>query len=230
MKIKSREIKFKAGIFDLDGTILDSMPVWLNLGADYLKSRNIEPPQNLREILKPMSLAQAAEYFRKKFGITETDSEIIDQVNKMLEHAYFNTVKEKPGIIKFLENLRAAGVKMCIATATDKYLVEAALKRLKLTDYFDFIITSKCVGAGKDSPVIYFEALKKLGAKIHEAIVFEDALHAIETAKKAGFIVAGVYDLSAQEDLEEIKNLCDYFIEDFNQLTLDDLGVYGNSY
>ena len=222
MKNKSHIINFKAGIFDLDGTILNSMPVWDNLGADYLKSYNIEPPMNLREILKPMSLAQAAEYFRKEFGITETSSEIVNQANKMLEYAYFNTIEEKPGVYGFLENLKASDIKMCIATATDKYLVEAALKRLNLIGYFDFIITCKCVGAGKDSPVIYLEALKKLGTDIYETIIFEDSLHAIKTAKNAGFIVAGVYDPSAQEDLEEIKKICDYFIEDFNLLSIDD--------
>ncbi len=222
IKNKSSITKLKAGIFDLDGTILNSMPVWVNLGADYLKSRNIVPPQNLRDILKPLSLAQAAEYFQREFGITDTISEIITQINTMLEHAYFYAVEEKPGVVNFLEDLKASDVKMCIATATDKCLVEAALKRLNIIDYFDFIITCQCVGAGKDRPDIYLEALKKLGTKIHETIIFEDALYAVETAKKAGFIVAGVYDPSAQTDMEKIKELCDYYIEDFKLLTLDD--------
>jgi len=222
-------LKLKACIFDLDGTLLDSMPVWRNLGINYLKSQNIVPPENIKEILKPLSLLQAAQYFRKELGIGYTDNEIITQINRMLEHQYFYNIKEKPGVIEFLEKLKASGVKICVATATDKYLVEAALKRLNILSYFEFIITCTCVGVGKNSPVIYQEALKKLGSRIDETIVFEDALYAIETAKKAGFIVAGIYDASAQNDTLKIKEICDYYIYHTNDLVEMELWNYEKS-
>ena len=204
-------MKLKACIFDLDGTLLDSMHVWDNLGANYLKSLNIIPPEDIREILKPMSILQATQYLRKEFGITYTDDEIITQLTHILEQAYFYNIKLKAGVIEFLEKLKTQGVKMCIATATEKYLVEAAVKRLKIFDYFEFITTCTCVGTGKDNPIIYQKSLKKLGAKLDEAIVFEDALYAIETAKKAGFTVVGIYDPSAGSDSEKIKKICDYY-------------------
>ena len=120
----------KGAIFDLDGTILDSMFIWDTIGEDYLRSLGKEPKENLKETFKAFTLEQAAKYYRENYGVVLSVNEIVDGVNKMVERYYAETVKLKPGIEVFLEKLKAKGVKMCIATVTDKPLVETALARL----------------------------------------------------------------------------------------------------
>ena len=205
----------KGAIFDLDGTILDSMFVWDTIGEDYLRSLAIAPKGNLKETFKTFTLEQAAEYYRENYGVTLSVDEIIDGVNKMVEVYYAETVKLKPGIEVFLEKLKANGVKMCIATVTDKPLVEVALNRLGVRDYFSEIFACSEVGHSKEEPHIYREAQKHLNTEKGETVVFEDALHALKTAKADGFVIAGVFDVH-EENQEELKKTADTYIDDYS--------------
>lgn len=216
-------MKLKGAIFDLDGTLLDSMPVWDDICYLYLKSHGITPANDLREQMKTRSLLQCAQFFREEYNLAFTEELIMEQVNRMLEDQYMNHITVKPHVPEFLQVLRESGVKACIATATDRYLVEAALKRLKLDHYFSFIITCGEVGCGKDQGIIFQKALQQLGTAQEETVVFEDALHAIKSAKEAGFLVIGVYDLSAQKDLMEIKEIADRFIYSFKEVEVTKL-------
>ncbi len=204
----------KGAIFDLDGTILDSMFIWDTIGEDYLRSLGIEPKENLKETFKTFTLKQSAEYYRKKYGVTLSVQEIVNGVNKMVESYYAETVKLKSGIDVLLKKLKADGVKMCVATVTDKALVEAALNRLGVREYFSAIFTCAEVGQSKETPEIYRKALKHLETPKSETVVFEDALHAIRTAKGDGFLVAAVYD-EHEQNQEEVKKISDYYITDF---------------
>ncbi|MEG1930057.1 MAG: HAD family phosphatase [Anaerovorax sp.] len=208
-------MKVKGAIFDLDGTLLDSMFIWDTIGEDYLIHRDITPEKGLNEKFKTMSIVQAADYYRQTYGLTDTIEEIVNGVNEMIDHFYAQVVSLKSGVSELLEQLRADGVKLCVATATDRYMVEAALKRNGILDCFSSILTCTEVGFGKDSPIIFEKALKELGTKKSETLVFEDALHAIETAKNAGFSVAGVYDHWSKSQQNEIKSICDYYITSF---------------
>ena len=205
----------KGAIFDLDGTILDSMFIWDTIGEDYLRSLGIEPKEILKETFKTFTLEQAAEYYRENYGVTLSVDEIIDSVNKMVERYYAETVKLKPDIEVFLEKLKAKGIKMCIATVTDKPLVEAALDRLGVRDYFSEIFTCASVGHSKEEPHIYREAQKHLNTEKGETAVFEDALYALKTAKSDGFITVGVYDIH-EENQAELKTTADHYIEDYS--------------
>ena len=206
----------KGAIFDLDGTILDSMFIWYTIGEDYLRSLGKEPKENLKETFKTFTLEQAAEYYRENYGVTLSVNEIVDGVNKMVERYYAETVKLKPGVEVFLEKLKAKGVKMCIATVTDKHLVEVALSRLCVRDCFSEIFTCASVGHSKEEPHIYREAQKHLGTSKKETVVFEDALYALKTAKLDGFITVGVYDIH-EENQAELKTTADYYIEDYSK-------------
>lgn len=206
----------KGAIFDLDGTILDSMSIWDTIGEDYLRSLGIEPKENLKETFKTFTLKQAAEYYRKNYGVTLSVSGIIDGVNKMVERYYTETVPLKSGVKVFLEKLKANDVKMCIATVTDRQLVEAALDRLGVRDYFSEIFTCASVGHSKEEPHIYREAQKHLGTAKNETVVFEDALHALKTAKSDGFITVGVFDIH-EENQAELKTTADHYIEDYSE-------------
>ena len=210
--------KIKGAIFDLDGTILDSMFIWSEIGYKFLEKKNIHLPAGADEQFTTMSLMEAAEYYIKHFDNTATIEGIVADINSLVENFYFNDVLKKPGIEEFLEFLKNRGVKMCVATATDKYMVEKALERNGLLHYFSEIYTCNGVGAGKDTPVIYEKSLQHLGTSKEKTYVFEDALYAIETANKAGFHVVGIKDVSEKADPDTIKNLCDVFIEDYEEI------------
>lgn len=211
---KKRSIK--GAIFDLDGTLIDSMFIWDTIGEEYLISRGICPEKGLNEKFKNMSIVQAAEYYQTAYGIAESVEEITAGVNGMIDHLYAQVVTVKEGVLQLLEKYRSLGVKMCIATATDRYMVEATLKNNGIAEYFSHIFTCTEVGFGKDSPIIYEKALRALGTKKSETLVWEDALYAIQTAKSAGFIVAGIYDSSSEKQQEKIKELSDFYITSFH--------------
>ena len=210
----------KGAIFDLDGTLLDSMSIWDSVGVDYLLSKGYAPKDGLKENFKNMSMIQAGEYLKSEYLIPLSVQEIVDGVNALTEDFYINRVQLKAGAKELLEYLSANGVKMCIATATDGYLVEAALKRCGVREYFSKIFTCTDVGHGKDEPIIFREAMSFLGTDKSNTVVFEDALYAIKTAKRDGFIVVAVFD-AYEKNQEKVKTLSDIYLHvhtDFEQL------------
>lgn len=211
-------MRLDGAIFDLDGTLLDSMYIWDTIGEAYLISLGIQPHENLNETFKTMSLRQAAQYYQSEYNVTLSIEEIMDGVNRMIENYYMHDVKAKDGVRQLLENLKDKGVKMCVATATDLYLAEAALRRNGILDCFSKIFTCTEVGFGKDSPQIYTQALAHLNTPKQSTVVFEDALYAVKTAKEAGFYVVGVYDKSEAKHSGEIKKRSDMYIQSFEEM------------
>ena len=168
-----------------------------------------------------MSLHQAARYYQTEYGVTQSIDEIMDGVNAMLERYYRFEVPLKPGVAELLERLRQDGVRLCIATATDRHLVEAGLDRCGVLSCFGEIFTCNEVGHGKDEPDIFEATLRFLGTRREETLVFDDALYAVRTAKEAGFPVAAVYD-SHEKNQEGLRALADFYIEDFSQVSAED--------
>ena len=204
----------KGAIFDLDGTLLDSMFIWDTIGEEYLRSLGKEPHEDLKETFMTLTLEEAAEYYREHYGVTLSVKEIVDGVNAMVEQTYRTKVTLKPGIAEYLAWLKENGVRMCVATVTDRYLVEETLERLGVRHYFSEIFTCAEVGFGKDKPIIYQKALEDLGTEKSDTYVFEDLPFALNTAKTDGFPTVGVYDRhEAHQD--ELKELADYYIFDF---------------
>ncbi len=210
-------MRIRGAIFDVDGTLLDSMFIWDTIGETYLRSIGYQPKENLNETFKNMSLRQAARYYQTEYGVTLSIDQIMDGVNAMLERYYRFEVPLKPGAAELLERLRQNGVKLCIATATDRHLVEAALDRCGVLSCFGEIFTCNEVGHGKDEPDIFEEALRFLGTEKAETVVFDDALYAVRTAKEAGFPVAAVYD-SHEKAQDQIRMLADVYLEELTQL------------
>ena len=209
----------KGAIFDLDGTLLDSMFIWDTIGEVYLRSLDIEPRENLAEAFKTFTLEQAAEYYREHYGVALSVNEIVDGVNEMVAKLYRTKVTLKDGVREFLEALKSQGVKMCVATVTDRPIVEDVLNRLGIRDFFTEIFTCAEVGYNKETPHIYRAALKALGTKKDETVVFEDALHALMTAKNDGFPVAAVYDKHELRQTE-MKENSDYYITDYETVKI----------
>ncbi len=203
-------------IFDMDGTLLDSMSMWAGIGEAYLIARGITPLAGTNETFKNLSLVDSALYYQEVYGITDDLETIMADVNRMVEGFYFHEAKTKAGVMETLEELEADGVRMCIATATDRYLVEAVLERLGLRRFFSEIFTCTDVGAGKNDPLIFETALQHLGTEKDKTPVFEDSLHAIETAHKAGFPILGIYDNAAAHQQNELKALSTCYLHDFS--------------
>lgn len=204
----------KGAIFDFDGTLVDSMFIWDTIGEEYLRSLGKEPHEDFKETFMTLTLEEAAVYYREHYGVTLSVKEIVDGVNAMVEQTYRTKVTLKPGIPEYLAWLKENGVRLCVATVTDRYLVEETLDRLGVRHYFSEIFTCAEVGFGKDKPVIYQKALEHLETEKRDTYVFEDMLFALNTAKTDGFPTVGVYDRhEAHQD--DLKELADYYIFDF---------------
>ena len=209
-------------IFDFDGTLLDSMFIWDTIGEDYLRTLGKEPHEDLKETFMTLTLEEAAEYYREHYKVTLSVAEIVDSINTMVEGIYRTKVTLKPGVMAYLRLLKESGVKMCVATVTDRYLVEDTLERLGILHYFSEIFTCAEVGYGKDKPIIYQKALEHLGTVKEETFVFEDSLFALETAKTDGFPTVGVYDMHESRQ-EEMKRLADCYVRSFEEPVLKNL-------
>ena len=210
-------MKIDGAIFDLDGTLIDSMPMWENIPNQYLLQRGITPEKDLSDKFKSMSIMQGVEHYRNNYGILDDYQTIVNDINNMIYNFYASEIQLKKGVITFLEKLKKDKVKMCIATASQRNMVELVLKRHNILHYFEQIFTCSEVGYGKDNPKIFNDALEYLGTKKQNTLVFEDALHAIITAKKQGFMVVGIYDECSKNDKKIIQEYADYYINSFEE-------------
>lgn len=207
-------MNIKCAIFDFDGTLFDSMFIWDEIGERYLRSLGKEPNPSMREAVRTLSLYQAACYLRREYNLPLSTEGIMKGINQMVEHFYLSEILPKPGVCEFLEHMKKAGISMCIATASERYQIEAALKRCGMSQYFDAIFTCSEIGHGKEEPFIFRQAMEVCGAERNTTVVFEDAFHAALTARRDGFSVIAVYDESEKYQ-EEIRRLADCYLVDF---------------
>ena len=215
-------MRLQSAIFDMDGTLLDSMHIWNDLGPNLLRANGIEPGPELREVVRVMTLRDGAAYCKEAYSLPQPVDEVVAQIEGQVEDFYRSQVQAKPGVQKFLSLLKMEGVWMYVATATDRHLAEAALRHAGIDGYFRGILTCQEVGHGKDSPEIYERAMTRLKSNKRDTVVFEDALHAIEPAKAAGFRVCAVYDPYAEAEQDKIRSLSDYYIRSFEDMFTTD--------
>jgi len=168
--------------------------------------------------VKAQTIGQTAEYFRINLGVTHTQEEIINEIVQYVEDAYKNIIPLKPFAREFLDKELANGTKMCVLTASEASYIRPALERLDLMKYFQFILTCSETGCYKTDPDVFRIAMEKLGGTIENTIVFEDALYAIQGAKKGGFTVYAIADSVTGADTNEIRSLSDRYIESYEEL------------
>ena len=192
----------KCAIFDMDGTILDSMEMWHTIADKYLESIGKVPRKDLWDNVKRLNMVETAQYFIDEYGVQKTIEEIGVEVKELIMKFYAESLELKEGARKFLEKLNEKGIPCVLATATERSCTLACMKRLDCEKYFREIITCLDLNTSKSSPLIFEESARRCGAKPAESLVFEDALHAIRTAKNAGFKVCAVYDASDEEQTE----------------------------
>lgn len=208
-----RTHEIKAAIFDMDGTLTDSMYIWDTAGETYLRNNGKEPAADLRERLRPLSLPQAAELFQREYGIAASVEDILQGFDDVVEYEYRCKVELKPGVFELLELLKAQGIMMSVATSSPRPIVLMVLERLRILPYFSHIVTCGDVGLGKDHPAVYDRAAELMGSHRENTAVFEDALHAVTTASAAGYYVIGVYDASEGINEDKIMPLCSKYVK-----------------
>lgn len=207
----------KGAIFDLDGTIVDSMGMWRSLDKDFITSQGVQYDPEMSKAIMGMTLEQAAEYFNKTLKLGKTTGQILGEWEDYLWDQYQNKIPLKRHSERLIEKWHREGIKMCVATLTDKPLAEAVLKKYGLLGKMEFVRTVAEVGKSKAHPDIYLQCAEEMGLKPQECVVLEDTCHAIETAKGAGFTVYAIDEATAGSK-EKIRSVCDRYINHFDEL------------
>lgn len=208
----------KGAIFDLDGTLLDSLSVWEQIDIRFLEKHGIEATKEYTQAVTPLGFHRAAEYTIARFGLSESTEDVIREWNLMAQKAYASEITLKPNVREYLLHLQYKGVKLGVATALHQESIESVLKNNGIYDMFESFTMLQEVSRGKGFPDIYLLAAQKLGLLPEECIVYEDILTAVKGAKSGGFRVCGVYDAYAEHEWDQIVALSDYSVKDFAEL------------
>lgn len=206
-------MKKQFAIFDMDGTLVDSMGFWNRLSDEFLARRGFPPlSPELQEESIALTMEGTANLFIRAYGLSETPEQICAEVNGLMEEHYRADVPLKPGAAALLERMKAAGFRMCIASSTAPALLDICLRRLGVRDYFEFLLSCEEVGEGKNRPTVYLEAARRLGGSPENTVIFEDILVAAQTAKAAGFSLCVIYDVNSDAEQGQLKALADCYI------------------
>ncbi len=208
----------KAVLFDLDGTLVDSMWVWTDIDIEFLGRYHYELPDDLQDAIEGMGFTETAVYFKKRFSLPLSIDEIKDEWNKLAMYRYANEVGLKPGAADFLRLLRRRGIKTAIASSNSRELIRACLSHNRIEDFFDTVTISCDVPQGKPSPDVYLLAARQLGVSPKDCLVFEDVPMGIRAGKNAGMRVCAVEDAFASKNREEIRKLADYYIRSYDEI------------
>ena len=212
----------KGVIFDVDGTLFDSMGAWHDSGYNVLKSLGIDADKRIGDIFFSMTMDEVVDYIKENFSVNESRDFLKNGIHNQVEYAYRNDIELKPGVMRILDWVKDSKIPATIATSTDRFLIEIGLARLGIENYFDEIYTATEVGKGKNYPDIFQLAMDKMGTKPKETWLFEDGLYSMITAKAYGMPVVGVYDKVSHDDQEAIKQVADIYLEDLRDLNFDD--------
>lgn len=216
--LKNKWQEFEAILFDMDGTLVDSMWMWEAIDVEYLAKFGKELPDDLQKCLEGKSFSETAVYMKERFQIPDSTEEMKAEWNRMACEKYRHEVPYKPGAPEFLQQCREKGIRLGIATSNSRELVEVAAESLALYDYFACILTACEVKRGKPAPDVYLAVAERLGVSPEKCLVFEDVVPGIQAGKAAGMQVCAVRDASSKASEEEIRALADYYIEDYREL------------
>ena len=197
-------------IFDADGTLLDSMEFWDNTVYDLLAEFGVAAEDDLIKILTPMSMYEGAVYLKTKYSLDVSPEEFIERENRIVEQFYSHSVKLKHGVKELLFKLSEMNIPMAVASATDRDLIEHALRCNGILDHFRAVVSCSDVGEGKSSPAVYHKARSFLGTSVSATAVIEDSPKALNTAKQAGYITVGAYDKAHSE--MSYEDICDVWL------------------
>jgi len=207
----------KGAIFDMDGTLINSLiiwdVIWSKLGEKYGGDPDFRPTEADDRAVRTMTLPAAMDFIHDAYKLGENGRQLLDTTDCIIEDFYANEVELKSGVIETLEYLKARGVKMCVASATDKRLLAIAMKHCGLDGYFSAVLSCADIGKGKDQPDIYLAALSHLGTANDETCIFEDSLTAIRTAVGIGLKTVAIYD-ACNYGQDEMARIADVYISE----------------
>lgn len=218
MKLNELLKNATACIFDMDGTLVDSLGIWNDIDIRFFHERGMEVPENYDKIISHMSFMEMAVYTKEAYNIKESVEEIMNIWMLWSKEAYQHTIKVKEGAIEFLSYLKAKHIPLSLATTNKEELYLPCLKRNKLDNFFDYIENVNHLNTTKKEPKIYLTLAQDMHSKIENTIVFEDILMAVKTAHEASFKVVSVYDKRNKNDLPEIKKNSDFFLPDYKDI------------
>ncbi len=208
-------MKIKGAIFDMDGTLIDSLGFWNILwqacSERYCGGAPFVPDEEADRYIRTVILPEAMRFVHEHCGIGESAEELFRFADDAILNFYRTTVEVKPGVREFLDYCAANGVKMCIASAGEPHLIEAVFEHCDLGKYFSGVVSCASVGKGKESPDVFLAARELLGTKMDETWVFEDSVLSLDTLHKAGFHTVGIYD-SHNHDPERVRALSEIYI------------------
>ena len=210
--------RFEGAIFDLDGTLVDSMWVWEKIDLDFLGQRGLTVPDNIGKVTEGMSFTETATYFKETFQLKESIEEIKELWIRMAVDYYSHEVLLKEGAMELLKLLRDNKMKIGLATSCSSELLKAVLQQHNLESYFDAIVTSCEVAKGKPNPDVYLRTAERLSIDPLKAIAFEDTVAGVMAAKAAGMTVVGLYDEASHKHQEELKSIADIYIQSLNEI------------
>lgn len=208
--------EIKGVIFDMDGTLIDSMWVWEEVDVDYVKRYQLVEPEGFYEAIEGMSFTDVAKYYKKTFPqIRDSVEQIKADWMEMGYRLYRDEVELKSGVKEFLEELKKRGIKIGIATSNDRDMTEMVLEARGILQEFDAICTSDEVKIGKPAPDVYLKAAEDLGVDPKDCLIFEDVSAGLMAGKSAGMKTCAVADKFSEDQIEKKRALADYFIQDY---------------
>lgn len=209
---------YNAIIFDMDGTLIDSLNIWVETDKRFAQKYGKTYDSDLSSAMKTMHFESACEFLVQNLGLDISPKQAAKELIEIVTDFYLNDTPLKPSVREYLTLQRDKGIKMCVATSNDKSLASATLKNLGILEMFDFIITSDEVGSSKDSPEIFKIAAERLGSTPEKTLVFEDSLHALKSASQAGFYTVGIYDEFHIDDTKELEQNTQIIINNYTEL------------
>lgn len=210
--------QMKAAIFDMDGTLIDSMGAWRALNVSFVRDRGVALTPGEEQALYSMSGTMVVDYVRQRFGLEADFSELLERAKQRMEPVYRAGVPLKPGAGAYLKRLRAQGVKCVVATATPARLALIALNRVGLVTDLDYIFSTDMIGGFKGERAFFDRLCAMIGERNEDCVMFEDALYAMQGARGAGLGVIGVTDPTNASDREAIRAVCDRMIDSYDEL------------
>lgn len=210
-------MKHSTYLFDFDGTLVDSMPVYVSVMLRILDENNIKYQDDIVKIITPLGYTGTAKYYRQ-LGLDLPEDEIVAVMKCYAADEYKNNILAKDNVISVVKRLKEKGASLNVLTASPHLMLDPCLKRIGIYDLFDNVWSCDDFSTTKANPEIYKMAAERIGRPVERILFLDDNYNADKTAKLAGMQVCGVYDASSEEYTDAIKEVSDYYISDFSEL------------
>ena len=209
---------YKAVLFDLDGTLIDSMPNFTNFVKAVLKDCGAEYNSEIIKVLTPLGANGIVNYLKTQMNVEITTAQLLEKLHEVSLNAYRYEILAKNNVVEVLNALKVRGEKLSVLSASPHLTIDPCLKRLKVFDLFSNVWSCEDFSTGKQDPNLYQMVAEKLGARTEEILFFDDNFNAISTAKAVGMKTCGVYDESSKDFVDKMKEQNDYYIYDFKEI------------